>query len=259
MSENSASKLFLPSGLSLDGRKVLVTGAASGIGRATASCLAQLGADLVLTDRGSLDAVESEVRSFGKAPTLINGDLGDESFLGTLVEAGPYYSFANVAGVFQGAPGMAGVDAFDFVMHVNVRAPLVLAVALIDQMAENGGGFICLVGSAAGRNGGASSGGSADYAVYAASKGGVHTMVRWLSRRAVGKNVLVNGVAPGVVRTPLVETVASANVSFDKSLFPLGRMGEPSELGWPIALLCSPAASYMSGAVVDVNGGTFVG
>ena len=149
-------------------------------------------------------------------------------------------------------------EAFDFVMHVNVRAPLVLAMALIDQMGAQGGGFVVLVGSAAGRNGGASSGGAAEYATYAASKGGVHTMVRWLSRRAVGKNVLVNGVAPGVVRTPLVESV-SKNVSFDNSLFPLGRMGEPSELGWPIPLLCSPAASYMSGAFVDVDGGTFVG
>ena len=149
-------------------------------------------------------------------------------------------------------------EAFDFVMHVNVRAPLVLAMALIDQMGAQGGGFVVLVGSAAGRNGGASSGGAAEYATYAASKGGVHTMVRWLSRRAVGKNVLVNGVAPGVVRTPLVESV-SKNVAFDNSLFPLGRMGEPSELGWPIPLLCSPAASYMSGAFVDVNGGTFVG
>jgi 3-oxoacyl-[acyl-carrier protein] reductase len=127
----------------------------------------------------------------------------------------------------------------------------------MEQMVENGGGFVVLVGSAAGRNGGGSNAPSLDYAAYAASKGGVHTLVRWLSRRVVAKNVLVNGVAPGVIDTPLTASVP--HLGFVPTALPRGRMGNPEELGWPIALLCTPAASYTSGAVLDVNGGNFVG
>jgi len=155
---------MLPKVLDLGGRRVLVTGAASGIGRATAVCLAALGANLMLTDRGSLDAVQSDLAAAGGRSESMRGDLTDEAFLERLIRSGPYYSFANVAGVFKGQEGHKPSEAFDFVMHVNVRAPLVLAMALIDQMGAQGGGFIVLVGSAAGRNGGASSGGAAEYA-----------------------------------------------------------------------------------------------
>jgi len=120
-------------------------------------------------------------------------------------------------------------------------------------MAANGAGYVVLVGSAAGRHGGTSLDGGLEYATYAASKGGLHTLVRWLARRAVKKNVLVNGVAPGMVQTPLF-----ASVTLKPDGLPLGRFGQPDELAWPIALLCSPAASFISGAVLDVNGGAFV-
>jgi len=137
---------------------------------------------------------------------------------------------------------------------VNVRAAMLLASACVDQMIARREGYVVLVGSAAGRNGGGLPNDSLEYATYAASKGGVHTLVRWLSRRAVGHNVLVNGVAPGIVATPL-----SATVKVDTSILPMRRVGQPDELGWPIALMCTGAASFTSGAVLDVNGGMFVG
>ena len=107
------------------------------------------------------------------------------------------------------------------------------------------------IGSVAGKTGGTSLYTPIDYA---ASKGGVHTLVKWLSRRAVGKGVLVNGVAPGPVETPM-----TANNAMDKSVLPRGRMGRPEEIAWMIAMLLTPAAGYVSGAVLDVNGGSFVG
>lgn len=247
----------LPASMSLDGRRVLVTGAASGIGRATASCLAHLGASLVITDRCSLDATGADLRTLGAVAERAEGDLTDEGFLTSLIERGPYFALAHVAAVFSGLEGMAPKEAFDFVMDVNLWASLRLAAGCMEQMASNGGGYIVLTGSAAGRNGGGSDAPSLDYAAYAASKGGVHTLVRWLSRRAVGRNVLVNGVAPGVVDTPLLSSVS--HLAFDPTALPRGRAARPEELGWPLALLCTPIASYMSGAVVDVNGGNFVG
>lgn len=243
------------SGLGLAGRKVLVTGAASGIGRATAELLARLGAKLVLADISPLEEVASTVRAAGTDPVLKPGDLADEAFLQDLANEEELFALANCAAVFSRdtwRSDLSPSSRFDLLMRINVRAPLVLGEALVERFAERGGGFIVLVGSAAGRNGGGIAGGTP--IDYAASKGAVHTLVRTLSRRGVGRNVLVNGVAPGPVDTPLAK-----GLPFAPSALPLGRMGRALEIAWPIAFLCSPAASYISGAVLDVNGGAFVG
>ena len=89
---------------------------------------------------------------------------------------------------------------------------------------------------------------------YAASKGALHVVVRWLSRNAVGKGVLINAVAPGPVLTPMT----SGNTT-DYSKLPRGHIGQPEEIAWMIMMLLTPAASYVSGAVLDVNGGSYVG
>jgi 3-oxoacyl-[acyl-carrier protein] reductase len=249
----------LPAALSLSGRRVIVTGAASGIGQSAAACLAALGADLVLTDRSPLDdtvaqVLEARAGSAGAQPVCIQGDLTDSGLQARLLEQGPVYALASAAGVFGGRPDMSPAESFDFVMGINLRATMQLASACVDQMIRQGEGYVVLVGSAAGRNGGGLPNDSQEYATYAASKGGVHTLVRWLSRRAVGHGVLVNGVAPGIVATPL-----SSTLKIDTAILPMKRVGQPAELGWPIALLCTPAASFVSGAILDVNGGMFVG
>ena len=241
--------------LGLKGKRVLVTGAASGIGKATALLLARLGADLVLNDRTALSDTETQVRDRGAQVTSRPGDLANESFLETLSSEPDLFAFANCAAVFSRDGWRADLspqERFGLLMQINVRAPLVLGNALVDRFGDRGGGYIVLVGSAAGRNGGGVAGGTP--MDYAASKGGVHTLVRSLSRRGVGRNVLVNGVAPGPVDTPLAQ-----GLPFASAALPLGRMGRAEEIAWPIAFLCSPAASYISGAVLDVNGGAFVG
>jgi 3-oxoacyl-[acyl-carrier protein] reductase len=250
-----SGNLALPKALSLQGRRALVTGAASGIGRATAVCLAELGADLVLADRAGLDAVRAEVDAAGRTALALQGDLTDEAFQQRIMATGPYFSVAHVAGVFRGPEGASAQEAFDFVMRVNVRAPLILASALLEQMS---GGYIVLVGSTAGRSGAGRFGTETEYATYAASKGALHTLVRVLARRAAEKNVVVNGVAPGLVRTPLLDSVRPHAEAADR-VKPGIRPADPKELGWPIALLCSPMASYISGAMLDVNGGSFIG
>lgn len=252
--ERDSAARTLPDALSLEGRRVLVTGAASGIGRATSNCLAELGADLLLTDISPMSGVEGETKALGVSVETVQGDLVDDGFVEELLGRGPFHALACIAGVFEPKPGLSGREGFDWMMEVNLRAPMMLASGCVDQMGAQGGGFIVLVGSAAGRNGGAVANDSFEYATYAGSKGAVHSVVRWLSRRGAEQNVLVNGVAPGPVETPL-----SAPLSFNPSSIPLGRMGKAHELGWPIALLCTPAASFTLGAVIDVNGGSFIG
>ena len=114
-------------------------------------------------------------------------------------------------------------DRFHRVMDINVRVPLTLAAAAIDHMAEHGGGAIVLVGSVAGRTGGTSGFTPPDYA---ASKGAVHALVKWLSRQAIGRGVLVNGVAPGPVQTPMT-------TGFTLGLAIAARPHGDSRRNWP--------------------------
>ena len=258
MKQDGTSKPALPDRLNLTGRKAFVAGAASGIGRATARCLALLGADVILADRSPLDVVQKEVEAVGGSATIMQGDLTDDRFLEQIIAGGPYFSFAYVAGVFRAPEGSSPKEAFDFVMRVNLHAPLILGNALIEKANPQDGGYMVFVGSSAGRTGKGRVGTVVEYSTYSASKGALHTLVRNLSHRAAEKNILVNGVAPGVVLTPMMN---STNPKFatTPTVSALGRVADPEELGWPIALLCSPAASFTSGAILDVNGGSFVG
>ncbi len=249
----SQTSIPLPSALDLRGRRALVTGAASGIGRATAAVLAQLGAELVLADRAPLAEARAELERIGATCTAAEGDLTSDAFLASLFSGGRVHAVAHCAAILEGRDWREDPNwhqRFHRVMDINVRLPLTLTAVAIDHMAAHGGGSIVLVGSVAGRTGGTSNFTPPDYA---ASKGAVHALVKWLSRQAIGRGVLVNGVAPGPVQTPMTTGFTSG------SQLPLGRMGRPEELAWPIAFLCTPAASYFSGAILDANGGAFVG
>ena len=243
----------LPAALSLQGKRVLVTGAASGIGRATALVLAQLGATVLIADRAAMQQTQDEIRASGAACAMAQGDLADDGFIASLFAGERVSAVAHCAGILEPRPWTedpAWHERFHRVMDANVRVPLQLAAAAIDHMAAHGGGNIVLVGSVAGKTGGTSLNTPPDYS---ASKGAVHALVKWLSRNAVGRGVLVNAVAPGPVETPMTR-----GFNLGPTL-PMGRIGRAEELAWPIAFLCTDAASYLSGAILDVNGGAFVG
>jgi 3-oxoacyl-[acyl-carrier protein] reductase len=245
--------LPLPAALSMDAKRALVTGAASGIGKATALVLAQLGADLLICDRASMDATREQVEAAGGSCSIAQGDLTDDAFLASLFTGDRLHALAHCAAIIDGRPWTEDPDwhgRFQRVMDINVRVPLQLASVATSHMAAFGGGNIVLVGSVAGKTGGTSLNTPPDYS---ASKGAVHALVKWLSRNAVGRGVLINAVAPGPVETPMTR-----GFNLGPTL-PMGRIGRPEELAWPIAFLCTAAASYLSGAILDVNGGAFVG
>jgi len=247
------TKPVAPCPYDLSGRRILLTGAAGGIGRATARLCAALGAELVLTDRVEAAGLLEDLDSDGRNHRFITCDVGSRSDIDALcAAAGPIDCAVLNAGIF---PTSAWTeerweDDFDAVMKVNVRAPAQFARALLPGMKARGQGRIVLMGSVAAHTGGT-------YAhsplPYAASKGAVHTMVRWLARRAAPE-VLVNGVAPGSVRTAMTAT-ADPNAL---KVMPVPRLGEPDEIAWPIAFLCSPGASFICGAALDVNGGAYM-
>ena len=243
----------LPSPMDMRGRRVLVTGAASGIGKATALVLAQLGAELLVTDRAPLDATADEIQALGAACTASMGDLTDDAFLNSLFAGARLHAVAHCAGILAARDWRNDTEwkeRFHRVMDINVRVPLEITIRAIDHMAAHGGGHVVLIGSVAGKTGGTSLNTPPDYS---ASKGAVHALVKWTSRHGVTQGVMVNAVAPGPVETPMTRGNNTGPG------LPLRRIGRPEEIAWPIAFLCSPAASYMSGAILDVNGGAFVG
>ena len=231
----------------LEGMRIAITGAGGGIGSTAARLAAGLGADVMVSDLAAPEAVAESVRERGRLSQAAALDVTDRA----AVEA-----WAASCGAVDALIDCAAICPFDDwteagwdevaerVFDINLHGPLHLVRAFMGSMAERGGGRIALVGSIAGRIGGLV---SAPH--YVMSKGAIHSFVRWCSRRGAPHNVLVNAVAPGPVRTPM-----TASQDFDTSYFPLARMAEAEEIAGPLVFLVSPAASYVSGAVLDING-----
>jgi 3-oxoacyl-[acyl-carrier protein] reductase len=235
---------------SLAGRTVLLAGADGGIGRATARVLGALGADLVVSDMAAPEALAEGLARSGISALPVACNITRREAVEALVARCPRLD----AAVFTTAIcpwddwRAPGWDAtFDEVIAVNLKGAIDFCRAAMARMAGSGGRIV-LVGSLAGRNGGLIASPH-----YVASKGGLDAFVKWLARHGAPGNILVNAVAPASVRTPMMD-----GQPVDLTRIPLGRMAEPEEVAGPIAFLCSPAASYMTGTILDVNGGVYM-
>lgn len=239
------------SAFDLTGKRILVIGADGGIGQATARALARQDAALVLADREAPARLAGTIRSTGAKATAAACDVGSrDAVQGLVAEAGALDALVYLAAVCPWDDWSdGGWDAvYDDVLAVNLRGAVFAARAAMPGMAKRRSGRIVLVGSLAGKTGGLIAG-----AHYVASKGGLHALVKWLAQRGGPDNILVNGVAPASTATPMME-----GRTVDLSRIPLRRMSEPEEVAWPIAFLCSDAASYVTGTVLDVNGGVYM-
>lgn len=235
----------------LSGQRILLTGAFGGIGRATATLLANLGAELVLSD--TADAPDFTASLKGSGHRFVACDVTSKKAIeATCAAAGDLDAAILNAGIFPRASwdDDAWDGEFDKVMAINVKAPTHFARSLLPGMKARGQGRIVLIGSIASYTGGSFTTSPVHYAM---TKGAIHTMVRWMAKRAAPE-VLVNAIAPGTIETPMT---AGTDRNAMK-LNPLPRLGRPEEIAWPIAFLCSPGASFMCGAIVDVNGGAYL-
>ncbi len=231
---------------SLDQQTILVTGAAGGIGYAVAAAVAKQGARVVLCDHRPID--DAKLQAIGPAATAAVCDVTSRSAVADIRKAHPHVDGLVLAAGILPFDNWMDDDwdgSFDRVMAVNVRGSINLVRAYFPDMCERKRGRIVFVGSASGRMGGMQAGPH-----YAASKGAVHSLVRWYAQRAAPLGVCVNGVAPGSIATDMLD-----GQPFDTSRVPMRRMGTVEEVAWPIAFLCSAAAGYMNGAVIDINGG----
>lgn len=241
----------MESAFDLSGQRILITGAAGGIGEMTARVCAALGAELLLVDRRPTDPTVPELQQAGARAKTFTCDVAVRAEVEALAAAtGPVDGLVLAAGVCPWddwqQPGWD--EAFDQVMAVNLHGPIHFARAYLPGMIERRHGRMVLVGSVAGRMGGLVAS-----AHYVASKGGLHALVKWLAKRGAPHGVLVNGIAPGAI-----ETEMTRDQRIDPAQIPLGRKGRAEEVAWPIAFLCSAAATYLTGTVLDVNGGLYM-
>jgi NAD(P)-dependent dehydrogenase (short-subunit alcohol dehydrogenase family) len=233
----------------LSGRRILIAGAAGGIGGATARLCARHGAKLVLADIVGARAIEDRLGDLGGSAEIHRLDSSRRSEVEEFAtRVGRVYGLIDAAAIAPEDDWMADdwEASLDRVIQANVKGPINLTRAFLPGMIAQAEGRIVLCGSVAGWMGGIRSGPH-----YAFSKGGVHAFVRWLSRQGAPHNVLVNGIAPGPV-----ETAMTAGRGYDPAAYPLKRMAKPEEIAAAAVFLCSPGGGYASGAILDINGGT---
>lgn len=244
---------------SLAGERILVTGSTRGIGRSLIDACARAGADVVVNSRDR-DAVERTVESLRQAGhTAVAGsaDVTDEAAVVELVERiehdhGPITGLVNNAGIQIRGP-VVDFDTVDYrrILETNLVAPFLMVKAVAPHMIERGSGRIVNIGSVQ------SGLGRPTIVPYTAAKGGVAQLTRGLCAELSPRGINVNCVAPGYFETELTRALVD-DPEFSRwvrSRTPVGRWGRLDELSGAVVFLLSPAAGFISGQMLFVDGG----
>jgi len=243
------------------GRIALVTGAAQGIGRAIALELAKAGATLALADinEAKLALVAAEVEALGGTAAAFKLDVSNQESIEAGAKAvldrfGKVEILVNNAGITRDALMMMMKRSdWDLVIAINLTGPFLLTQALLRQMIKNRWGRIVNMASVVGRAG------QAGQVNYAASKAGLIGMTKSLAREVASRGITVNAVAPGYIETPMTAVLDEKVSAAMLANIPLARRGTDLDVAQAVAFLASDAASYITGQVLDVNGGMFMG
>lgn len=233
---------------------VLVTGASRGVGREAARLLVQLGHDVVGVHRRETPESTTLAREVGDGLRLVRTDLAEPSDVEALVYdlvlgAAPFAGVVLSAGIVARAPFASGGDALERQIAINLEAPLLLLRALLKENALDKPCSVVFVSSNLARRGVAGTVG------YAATKGGIEAAVRALARELGPKGVRVNAVAPGLLRTSMTADLTEDDFAAYAREVPLGRVGEASDVAPLIAFLLGRESDYITGQVIDVDGG----
>lgn len=245
----------------LQGRIALVTGASQGIGRACALELARAGATVALAARNQtkLADVAAEIVSAGGQAEAFALDVASEDSIrngarAILERFGKVEILVNNAGITRDGLMMAMKrQDWDDVLNTNLTGTFLLTQALLRPMLKNRWGRIVNISSVVGRTG------QAGQVNYAASKAGLIGLTRSMAREVASRGITVNAVAPGYIETPMTAVLDEKQRTAMMAAIPVGRPGTDREIAHAVAFLASDAAAYITGHVLDVNGGMFMG
>jgi 3-oxoacyl-[acyl-carrier protein] reductase len=244
----------------LESKVSIITGAARGIGRATALKFAREGARVAVCDvePGGVDAVVSEIRSLGGEALGFVVDVTDRPAIDRMVQAvvehyGRVDILVNNAGIVEDAQfrNMSEVQ-FDRVIDINLKGTFNCTKAVVNVMLEQNAGVILNASSIVGLYG------NFGQTNYAASKFGVIGMVKTWARELGRKGIRANAVCPGFVETSILKTIPEKVIKALVERVPLGRLARPEEIANTYAFLASDEASYINGAVIEVSGGATI-
>lgn len=245
-----------------DHKVVLITGASSGIGRAMALEFGRCGAHVAVNYLKSSEAAQHVVREIergGQKAISIQADVSRKKDVESLIQA-VLQDFERIDILINNAGSLIKrarfseitEEVWDRAMEVNLKSVFLCSQAVVPIMEREGGGRIINICS-----GVMHSGGGAQRAIhYASAKAGIIALTRGMAKEFAGKNILVNGINPGIVTTPLQEEFSTVELrELSKERIPLKREGRPEEIAAVAIFLASEAASYIAGEVVEVNGG----
>lgn len=250
-----------PSAYSLAGRTALITGGGTGIGLAIANCLAASGAKVILGGRRE-EPLQTAAAEIGELASIQVMDVNDTAAASALAETlrgkhGPIGILVNNAGINLKKPFTETTDEEMLgVFQTNVMGGLALARALHPQLEESGQGSVVFISSMAALMG------IPLVSAYSVAKSAITGAVRAMAAEWGADGIRVNAVAPGWIDTAMSRRAFEGDPARKEKILtrtPLGCLGDTEDVGWSVAYLCSPAAKFVTGTVIPVDGGASMG
>jgi 3-oxoacyl-[acyl-carrier protein] reductase len=246
---------------SLQGRTALVTGASQGIGRACARALAAAGAKVALAARNEakLNEVAAEIAAAGGAAGVFTLDIASEESIKSCAKAaiahfGSVEILVNNAGITRDTLVLRMKRAdWDDVLQTNLTGTFLMTQAVLSPMLKARWGRILNISSVVGETG------QAGQANYAASKAGLIGLTKSLARELASRNITANAIAPGYIETAMTAVLDEKQREAMLAHIPLGRAGTDADIANAVRFLASDDAAYITGHVLDVNGGMYMG